>query len=223
MLVLVGVRSASQSRPLFLEAFGGGTLLDSTLEAAEQQIGHGNVHLAVTTDDLRIIEYLRGSRSQPWLTRLRPEDETHAHYFDSLRLAFEWAEGETGLGFETALILEPSHPLRPPHLLDNVIAQMSKSPELDTVVPVVREYGSIWRRESHGSLQRISNSFSEEVYREVAGLGLLTRAAAIRGGEPIGHDVGFVVVNEEWSLVDIHGEHSVEMARRFAPLLGTER
>lgn len=218
LLIIVPARAGEDAAPLLLEALGDGPILDHTLAFAERQTERGDVSLLVTTDNDAIAAAV-SARGKGWLVRRRSEAEVKGRYFHALAVAHDWAREQTGKNFAAILILEPTHPFRPTGLISMAADLMRQQPGLDTVVSVVREYGSFWIRDSHSALERISNPEGKEVYREVAGLTLLTRPHCLASGDPMGHDVGFIVVDEQWALVDIHGATGVEFARRFAPML----
>ena len=218
MLVIVPARCAHEAKPLFLEPLGAGAIIDGTLDAAERQRDRGAVTLLATTDDARIIDHI-GARGGDWLTRLRETDEEKAGYFSALCAGRDHATTESGEAFASVLVLEPSHPFRPEGLVANAIEILERDPALDTVVPVVREYGNIWTRDGHGALHRMRTPMGQEFYREIAGLSLLTRPHAMTRETAMGKDVGFVVVEEQWALIDIHGPDGVAFAQRYSGLL----
>lgn len=218
LLVLVPARSAHENLPLFLEPLGETTVLDRTLEDAERQGKRGDVTLVLTTDDPRI-EARVSERGAGWRVRLRDAEERAGGYFHALEAAADWAATETGKRFASVLVLEPSHPFRPAGLVANATALLGKSASLDTVVAVVREYGNLWTENTQGGLGRIHTPEGRNFFREVAGLCLLTRPACLTRTSAMGKNVGFVVVEEQWALIDIHGGDGVAMAQRFHDFL----
>jgi hypothetical protein len=218
LLVIVPVRSAQESDVLFLQKLGAGRLIDPTLADAERQSERGDVTLCLTTDDPRVVDHV-GRRTAPWQIKLRDRDEIEHGYFASLKSAQAWAGARRGGAFGAVLILEPSHPFRPRGLIANAIEMMRRDPKLDSVVSVVREYGNLWTTDDRGQLHRVTTPMGRNFFREVAGLCLLTRPATVAGADAMGKNVGFMVVEEQWALIDIHGAEGVAMARRFHELL----
>ena len=218
LLVIVPVRSAHEADPLFLSQIGDGTVLDRTLADAERQRQYGDVTLMITTDDARIRDAVE-ARNAGWHVRLRDEDEMAGGYFYALARASNAASDATGTRFGAALLLEPSHPFRPRGLIRNALDLYERQAELETVVAVVREYGNLWTEDSHQGLTRIHTPEGRNFFREMAGLCLLTSPAAIKGTSAMGSNVGFVVVEEQWALIDIHERDDVELARRFHSIL----
>lgn len=214
LLVIVPVRSAHEAEPLFLSSIDSGTVLDRTLADGERQRDHGDVTLIVTTDDPRICDAVT-SRDTGWHVRLRSADEVASGYFHALASASRAAETATGKRFGSALLLEPSHPFRPQGLIRNALDLYARQPELETVVAVVREYGNLWTKDSHQGLTRIHTPEGRNFFREMAGLCLLTSPAAINQTTAMGANVGFVVVEEQWALIDIHEPDDVALAQRF--------
>jgi len=221
MLVIVPVKSAHEAEPLFLQPLGAGGLIDLTLEDAERQTARGDVTLCITTDDERVIAHAK-ARKKAWLFKKRGPEEQRGNYFTTLSYAHDWARAETGKDFRSVLILEPSHPFRPAGLIANAIAMLERDPSLETVVSVVREYGNLWTDDGRGNLHRTTTTLGQSFYREIAGLCLLTRPSTL-SSSAIGHDIGFVVVEEQWALIDIHGAEGVVMARRFHDLLSKQQ
>jgi hypothetical protein len=218
LLVLVPVRSAHQDAPLFLEPLGERTILDSTLDAAERQRERAATTTIITTDDERVADYVREHRTG-WGVRLRDTKAEDRDYFSALKTAFDWASQDVPEPFEAILILEPSHPFRPSGLVANALSLMQNDPGLDTIVSVVREYGNLWTRSPQVGLTRTVTRPGEEFYREVAGLALLNRREAMSASGAMGKNVGFVVVEEQWALIDIHGGDGVATAQRFNDIL----
>jgi hypothetical protein len=214
LLVIVPVRSAHEADVLFLQPLGMGRLIDPTLADAERQGERGAVTLCLTTDDPRVADHV-GRRAAPWEIKLRDADEAAHGYFAALRSALAWATARRGSPFGAVLILEPSHPFRPRGLIANAIGMLERDAKLDSVVSVVREYGNLWTTDDRGQLHRVTTPIGRNFFREVAGLCLLTRPATVAGADAMGKNVGFMVVEEQWALIDIHGAEGVAMARRF--------
>lgn len=218
LLVIVPVRSAHEKEVLFLQPLGAGRLIDPTLDDAERQAERGEIALCLTTDDARVATHV-GQRKASWLIKLRDRHEAGESYFTALKGAVDWASGQRGSAFGAVLILEPSHPFRPRGLIAGAIAAMQRDPSVDSVVSVVREYGNLWTENDRGTLHRMTTPFGRGFFREVAGLCLLTRPATLADADAMGQSVAFMVVEEQWALIDIHGAEGVTMARRFHDLL----
>jgi CMP-N-acetylneuraminic acid synthetase len=221
LLVIVPVKSAHEADPLFLQKLGSGCLIDTTLADAERQLERGQATLCLTTDDERVMAHVRG-RNKKWLLKLRDPDEAAGNYFSTLYRALEWSRRQAGSDFDAVLILEPSHPFRPSGLIANALGMMAKDPKLDTVVSVVREYGNLWTEDAAGNLHRTTTRLGRNFYREIAGLCLLTKPATMATEDAIGHDIGFVVIEEQWAMIDIHGVEGIAMARRYHDLLAKQ-
>jgi hypothetical protein len=218
LLVIVTVRSAHERVVLFLQPLGAGRLIDATLADAERQAERGEITLCLTTDDKRVADHV-ARRAAPWLIKLRDRHESGESYFTARKRAVDWTEVERGGGFGAVLILEPSHPFRPRGLIAGAIDTMQREPGVDSVVSVVREYGNLWTEDDRGALHRMTTRFGHGFFREVAGLCLLTRPATLGGVDAMGQDVAFMVVEEQWALIYIHGAEGVAMARRFHDML----
>lgn len=217
LLILVPARTGGAEDPFLLAPLSGRAVIDHTLEAAERHAGPG-VSLVVTTDSEVIARHV-DARGGAWRIRRRDSAEEALSYFQALDIARQWAEEQEGQRFPTVLILEPSHPFRPAGLIAEALALLRDSDSLDTVVSVVPEYGNVWLRDARGELERVHTQEGLEFYREVAGLSLLTRDHCMDAGSLMGHEVGFIVVEEQWAVIDLHGPESLTIARRFEDLL----
>lgn len=220
LLILVPVRSAGEDDPLFLRALGGGRLIDPTLREAARIAAQIDADLCITTDDERIAAHVL--ENPGWHVRRRKADEIEGGYFRALDIAHGWMAEKAGKSYGAVLILEPSHPFRPAGLIGNAIGIMEREPALDTVVSVVREYGNLWTEDAGGALHRVTTPTGRGFFREVAGLCLLTRPATLGDEKAMGRSVGFVVVEEQWALIDVHGADGVDLARRYHAVLDAE-
>jgi len=218
LLVLVPARSARDEAPLFLQELGGGRLIDPTLADAEALLGSRNVDLCVTTDDPRLAEYV-SQRNQHWHVRQREQAELDGDYFYCLEVAHKWMSIKFEKKYDAVLILEPTHPFRPEGLIGNALNLLDREVGLDTVVSVVAEYGNIWTEEAGSQLRRLATPAGRHFFREIAGLCLLTTPDTLAGDAAMGQSVGFVVVEEQWALIDIHGASGVDLARRYYDVL----
>jgi len=218
LLILVPARSEAEADPLFLQSIGDCQLIDVTLRDAEALVPKYDIDLCVTTDDSRVHKYI-SDRSTNWNVRMREAAERGGDYFLCLDVARRWMTSKTGRQYANVLILEPSHPFRPTGLLENALGMMRREFDLDTVVSVVAEYGNIWTEQTDGGLHRLTTPTGKRFFREVAGLCLLTKPATLASQSAMGRSVGFVVVEEQWALIDIHGNSGIELARQYHSVL----
>jgi hypothetical protein len=223
-LILVAARVGDEdpdgTGSFFLSSLAEGRVIDPTLASAERQVGRGDITLVLTTDSPAIAAYV-AERDAPWLVRRRGKTEVArgGGYFGALDTARQWAEAQTGKTFATVLILEPSHPFRPIGLITEAADLLARTPALDTAVSVVPEYGNLWVSDPYGRLERIQTQEGSVFYREIAGLTLMLRADVMKRGSLMGRQVGFIVVEEQWAVIDLHEPSALQMADRFAGLL----
>jgi hypothetical protein len=216
----VGNEDPSGTGSFFLADLAGGRVIDPTLASAERQVGRGDVTLLLTTDSPAIADYVE-NRDARWLIRRRgaAEAQCGGGYFGALDTARLWAQEQTGKTFATVLILEPSHPFRPVGLITEAADLLARTPALDTAISVVPEYGNLWVQDPYGRLERTQTQEGSVFYREIAGLTLMLRADVMERGSLMGRQVGFIVVEEQWAVIDLHEPSGLQMAHRFVGLL----
>lgn len=210
----------SDEDSFFLADLASGRVIDPTLASAERQVARGDITLVLTTDSDAIADHV-AARQAGWLIRKRGQEESERgnSYFAVLDTARRWAEEQSGKTFSTILVLEPSHPFRPVGLITEAADLLAHNPALDTAVSVVPEYGNLWVADSYGHLDRIQTREGSVFYREIAGLTLMMRASCMDRGSLMGQDVGFIVVEEQWALIDLHEPSGLAIARRFEGVL----
>jgi N-acylneuraminate cytidylyltransferase len=133
-----------------------------------------------------------------------------------LQHCLEWLEGQEGYRPDVVVVLEPAHPIRPPNLVEEALETLMEQ-GLDTVLPVCEERHAFWRRDTYGDLRRVGEEDGTRLtrtplYREVAGLALVTRAAFLRRGQRLGQRVGVVLVTESYALADTQDEVGLSLA-----------
>ena len=115
VIALVPVRG----RPLFRESLGKKPLLVHTLDAVKES--HSVQRILVTTEDQEIADLARQEGAEvPFLRPLElaepgvPLERVFQH-------AITWLESNEGYKVDVAVLLEVSHPFRPPGLIDRIV------------------------------------------------------------------------------------------------------
>jgi len=119
------------------------------------------------------------------------------------------------------VLLEASHPLRRKGLLKEIILAAIKN-NLDSAFPAFEENGNYWYLSEDDIPCRIILPGTDELtikahrkpfYREVNGLGLLTKPEIIRGGRLLGDAVGMIPIREISGIIDLDQPHGLMLAR----------
>lgn len=102
------------------------------------------------------------------------------------------------------MLLEITHPLRPPGIIDRLVDAITAQPA-DSLVTVHPVHYNYWRRDESGQIVRISgsgDSADSELYQEVVGVCSLFRPQFLGSGNPFGDKVDMVPIRDFWSIVD---------------------
>lgn len=208
-----------EGQPLLL---GGRPLLDYTIQAAKSC---PLIEETVVTTDSRSVQSLAKDLGIT-ASFLRPEAlaGTNVPLDDVLQQGLQWFELETKRVYDFVVVLEASHPLRPPDILRDCITTISGG-DLDTVFTVAEEHKAFWAVNENGDLERVTEKERETrssrlpLYREMAGIALVTRSAFIRDRKRLGRKVGVVPVPPPYSLVDTQDPYGLFLAEKFLELI----
>jgi CMP-N-acetylneuraminic acid synthetase len=124
-----------------------------------------------------------------------------------LQHALQWLDANDPSTFDTVVLLEVSHPIRPTGLVDRVIEAL-RSSGCDSVLTAQEERHAFWMQTPSGDLQQVgvgpdaTRDARLPLYREAAGLACASRADLIRGGQGPGRNVGIVPVRSWFGLID---------------------
>mgnify|MGYP002885469521 CR=1 FL=1 len=113
---------------------------------------------------------------------------------------------EKGIVADLVLSLEPQYIFRPKDLIENLI-NLLLSKGYDSVVPVVKNYGTAWI-EKDGSIIRadsgnIPMSVKKPLYLSAKGLGFATHIEYLLSGELIGDNCGIYPIESKYSAIQI--------------------
>jgi len=124
-----------------------------------------------------------------------------------LQHALQWLDANDSSTFDTVVLLEVSHPIRPTGLVDRVIEAL-RSSGCDSVLTAQEERHAFWMQTPSGDLQQVgvgpdaTRDARLPLFREAAGLACASRADLIRGGQGPGRNVGIVPVRSWFGLID---------------------
>jgi CMP-N-acetylneuraminic acid synthetase len=124
-----------------------------------------------------------------------------------LRHCVQWLDEHEGDRFDTVVLLESSHPLRPVGLVDRVVEAL-RSSDCDSVLTAQEERHAFWMQTPSGEIQQVSGAVNATrdgrlpLFREAAGLACASRAAVVFAGQGPGRNVGLVPVRSWFGLID---------------------
>lgn len=116
------------------------------------------------------------------------------------------------------VLLEVTHPVRPPGLIDSVIEAM-RSEGLDTVFTAFESRHTYWQVAENGELTRVQNESENApqaqrspLFGQIQGLVCATTIATVRSGSVIGKRVAVVPVRGLLGFVDAKKEEGLRLA-----------
>ena len=128
-------------------------------------------------------------------------NQVYSFYYDLLL--------EKGLVADIVVSFEPAYVWRPLNLINDLI-NLLLSDGYDTVVPVVKNYGTAWI-EKNGQLLRTDTGNVPEIIKKplflgAKGLGFVTHSEYIKNGDLLGNNCGMVPVDAKYLSVNIKTE-----------------
>lgn len=140
-----------------------------------------------------------------------------------LQHALCWLEEHEGYHADLVVLLEITHPIRPPGLIDRVI-EVLMAELLDSVFVAREERHEFWTFNRRGALERVQpreevpRQALQPLYKEMGGLVTVMRADLVRAGRRFGDRIGLVPLRDASSLVDLHDEDGVKLAEALLAL-----
>ena len=137
-----------------------------------------------------------------------------------LQHAVGWLEANGAAAFDTVVLLETSHPIRPAGLIDRVIEAL-RSSDCDSVLTAHEERHAFWMQAPSGELQQVgvgpdaTRDGRPPLYREAAGLACASRVAMVRDGRGPGRNVGIVPVRSWVGLIDTQDPFGLLVAEKM--------
>ncbi len=114
------------------------------------------------------------------------------------------------------MLLEITHPLRPPGVLGEFIDLMQANP-VDSLVTVRPVHYNFWKRDDSGT-RRIVGSGDDPVtdmYSELLGIGSLFRASCAGSDNPFGESSALAPIEGFWSRIDARNEMNLWLAEAY--------
>lgn len=198
---------------LILRPLGGCSALERTIRSLTSC--DEDISVAVTTDSLAVSDFVLTSFPDVRLVK-----RTESDYVNAVREALE----QMACRSADVVIAEATHPFRPDTLFPRLLQNKRKRPDLDSII-CVRPLGSrLWGNFDGGGvrpldLPDIVDGKASEFYEEFIGLGSVMDSELIFKGQMRGSRVGFEVINNLWSAIDINTEEAARAAELLARAL----
>jgi CMP-N-acetylneuraminic acid synthetase len=208
-----------QGKPLYRELLGGKPLLVHTLKAALESRSVDRV--VVTTEDEEMAELARGEGAETPFLRPKELAGPHVPLERVLQHAVEWLEENEGRTVDIVVLLEVTHPFRPPGLIDKIVETISGG-EWDSVFVAHEETDNFWSV-GQGGLMPIGEeghaprSERKPIYREISGMVCATRGEVLKRGDRLGYRVGMVPIRGMSGKIDVRSKLDLEMAEALVP------
>ena len=119
----------------------------------------------------------------------------------------QWLAEHEGDRFDTVVLLETSHPVRPVGLVDRVVEAL-RSSDCDSVLTAQEERHAFWMQTPSGEIQQVGAAGGATrdgrlpLFREAAGLACASRTSVVFEGRGPGRNVGLVPVRSWFGLID---------------------
>ena len=195
---------------------GDKALLAHTIEAA-----HASSHISrvlVSTDDDEVARLAREHGAEAPFLRPKELSAPGVPLTRVLQYTLAWLEERDGYRADLVVLLEITHPLRPEGLIDRTIEALSAE-HLDSVFAAREERHEFWTFDAQGKLQRVQpreempRQVLQPLYKEMGGMVTVARAELVRAGRRLGDRVGLVPVRDLSSLIDLHDDDGLKLAK----------
>jgi rhamnosyltransferase len=196
----------------FLNNFKDNSILKNTIEYAQKFDFIDKV--IVLTDSNDLSEYVVKLGAEIPLIR----DESDSSHLVDLRMVYEkyYREVESIMDIHPDIVvsLEPSYPLRPDNLLDEMLSLLL-SKGFDSVIPIIKDYNWTWA-ENNENYERIDSDLPRNIKKPIIhslkGLACVTYSEFIRNGKIIGDNVGMIEVDKVVDQFEIKNSQSLHQA-----------
>lgn len=216
VVAIIPIRGGDPETPgTGMVSIAGRPLLAYTLDAAKQS--RYVRRTIVSTDDPGVAQLARALGAEaPFLqpAALAGRSVPLGHV---LQHAVRWLDEHSPDPVDLVALLEITHPVRPPGLVDRVI-EVVLNEQLDCAFGAREERHEFWTMDEDGALTRVRRreetprTALQPMYKEMGGLVTVMRAHVPRAGHRLGERVGVVPVRDPGSLVDLHDEDGMRLA-----------
>lgn len=208
-----------QGKPLYRERLGGRPLLVHTLEAAKKSRSVDRV--IVSTEDEEMAGLARREGAETPFLRPRELAGAQVPLERVLQHAVEWLEEHEGRAVDVVVLLEVTHPFRPPGLIDKIVRTLLEE-NWDSVFVAHEESGNFWSMEKDGlrpvgEAGHAPRTRRKPIYREISGMVCATRGEVVKRGDRLGYRVGMVPVRGIAGRIDVRSKIDLEIAESLLP------
>jgi N-acylneuraminate cytidylyltransferase len=197
-------------------SIGSKPLLAHTIEAAAASRFIDRI--IVTTDDPEVARLAKEQGAEAPFLRPAALSAPGVPLAAVLQDALARIEQDGAYRADVVVLLEMTHPVRPAGLIDRVVEALIAE-ELDSVFAAREERHEFWTFASDGTLERVQprdelpRQVLQPLYKEMGGMATAVRAELIRAGKRMGERVGLVPLRDASSLIDLHDEDGLKLAK----------
>ena len=193
-------------------SIGGRPLWDITIAYALQNASVTNV--VVAYDDDCFLSALEQWKDRVHLWKrpayLSAPDITTLDVLGPIAAHMEEIEGE----FDYLMLLEITHPLRPPKIADQIISLVRKQSS-DSVFTARSVPYNIWRSNNEGFSRIHGAARGEAIFEEMIGICSLFSPRFLNTSKPFGDMVDVVPIDRFWAAIDVRDADSQWMAEQY--------
>lgn len=141
-----------------------------------------------------------------------------------LQHCIQWLAEREHDSFDTVVLLEASHPIRPAGLVDRVVEAL-RSSDCDSVLTAQEERHAFWMQMPSGEIQQVgagrdaTRNARLPLFREAAGLACASRAGVVFEGRGPGRNVGLVPVRSWFGIIDTQDPFGLLVAEKLLAAL----
>jgi len=114
------------------------------------------------------------------------------------------------------MLLEITHPLRPPGIISQLV-ENTKKQSVDSLVTVYPVHYSYWKKNETGEINRIEGSGDNKkilIYQELIGICSIFRSN-FSSSNPFGEQIDMVPIERFWASIDVRNEDGRWLAERY--------
>jgi len=216
VLAIIPIRGGDpEARHGCMLTLGQKPILAYTIESA--RASRLITRIVVSTDDADVVRVARQQGAEAPFLRPKELSSQDVSLGRVLQHALLWLEEREGYRADLVVLLEITHPIRPPGLIDRVI-EVLLAEQLDSVFVAREERHEFWYFNARGALERVQPSEDSPrqklppLYKEMRGMVTVMRADLVRTAKRLGERVGLVPLRDASSLVDLHDEDGLRLA-----------
>ena len=166
-----------------------------------QRIHEGTVHRG----DRKLVRRITKFLSEPGKTSLDVLSHVLRH------------EKDRNTSPDYVMLLEITHPLRPPGII-NQLVETTKKQTVDSLVTVHPVHYNFWKKNEDGDVNRIEGSGDNQgisIYQELIGICSIFRSDFFSIANPFGEQIDMVPIERFWATIDVRNEDGLWLAERY--------